>query len=50
MTPAEHAARVERIRAERAAIGRGPYIESEAPYLLLSAIAEVNRTAPSSVD
>lgn len=38
----EHAKFLARIRAERAAIGRAPYIESPAGYLLLAAILDAN--------
>lgn len=42
MTDDQHAERIARIRAERAAIGRGPFIESLAVYLVLDAILSAN--------
>jgi hypothetical protein len=43
LTEEEHAARIARIRKERAAAGLPPYIESEAVYRLLAAIIDANR-------
>jgi hypothetical protein len=40
MTDEEHAARVSRIQAERAALGRAPTIQSPAPYRLLAAVLD----------
>lgn len=40
ISDAEHAARIARIRAERAAIGRPPTIQSAAVYRLLAAVLD----------
>jgi hypothetical protein len=44
MTDDEHRQRIERIRAERAAAGRAPHIESESVYRLLGAVVDARGT------
>ncbi len=42
MTDAEHAVRIAAIKAQRAAAGKAPTIQSESVYRLLSAVVDAN--------
>jgi hypothetical protein len=44
----QRAERIARIRAERAAAGRGPYIETESVYALLAAVLSADEPERSS--
>lgn len=48
MTPAEQAARLDRIRAERAKIGRSDTIQSPSVYAIAAAVLAASQSKPAT--